>query len=163
MNNDTQLQIQAYLDNELSPGDARAVAALLSSDPEAREIYHSLKETKEILVQNPPVLKLQDSREFYWSRIERGIQSAERLPSAPARPWWMRLIVPAVGALGLFAILAAITKQDDRQMAGTGVTPTIAQKIDDLMQGPILPATDVSTVTFRSETEGMTVVWVSAR
>ncbi len=158
MKTETQLKVQAYLDNELSPGDARKVAQMLSSDAEARELYGELKETKEILVENEPVLKLQESREFYWSKIQRGIAAAERSPAAaPAKPWWMRLLVPVAGTVALFALLLSIVDRDPGSRISVSQTLVVpAAPMHEVEQ-----SAEVSTITFRSEAEGVTVVWVS--
>ena len=159
MKTETQLKVQSYLDNELSPGDARKVGQMISSDAEARELYAELKETKEILLENEPVLNLQESREFYWSKIERSIASAERIASpAASRPWWMRLVAPLAGAVALFAVLMTMVDRNASnpiaisQSLGSAVAP---------MHEVEQQSTDVSTITFRSEAEGVTVVWVS--
>jgi len=94
MNSDTQLKIQAYLDNELSPGEARKIAATLSSDRDLQELYGELQATKETLRANEPEVKLGDSREFYWSQIQRRIATAEREP-APRTAAWLPHTRPA--------------------------------------------------------------------
>ena len=65
MNRDTQLKVQAYLDNELSAGDARSVSKLISSDAEIRDLYTELKNTKDVLVDNEPAVSDPDTRDFY--------------------------------------------------------------------------------------------------
>jgi len=105
MNSDTQLKVQSYLDNELSPSEARKVAGMISADREARELYNELKATKEILAQNEPAIKLDESREFYWSKIQRQIETAERTPQTRPTAWWVRLLAPLAGTAALFAAL----------------------------------------------------------
>src|SRR5687768_6783239 len=112
MNRETQLQVQAYLDNELSPGEARNISKLISSDAEARDLFGELKSTREALVANEPLPSLPESREFYWSKIQRAIERAERTnervtPSA-SRPWWLRIMAPIAGAVALFAVLLSV-------------------------------------------------------
>ena len=96
MNEETLMQVQAYLDNELTPADARKVAEVISTDPEARAIYQELKDTREILTTTGEApLQLQDTREFYWSQIQRRIAAAEPRPAtAPIGSWWLRLVAP---------------------------------------------------------------------
>ena len=154
---DMQLKVMAYLDNELSPADARKVGTWISTNPEARDLYNELKETHEVLMQNEPELKLPESREFFWSKIERGIVSAEREPATVERPWWTRFLAPALGTVALFALLLTVV---DR---GGGRTPVALSDpagvpIHQFEEGP-----DVSTITFRSEAEGVTVVWLSTQ
>lgn len=159
MNSDTQLKVQAYLDNELSPGEARQVAGLISSDREAREWYALLRSTKELLRTHPPEHKLEDSREFYWSQIQRRIESAERAPApSSVRPLWIRLLAPLAGTAALFALLLSVMNQPrvvDQPREVLAARP-IHGEIEDL-------ASDLSSVTFRSEQDGVTVVWLSSR
>ena len=158
MNRDTQLQVQAYLDNELGSGDARTISKLISSDVAARKLYNELKETREALVQNEPEFQVPDSREFYWSQIQRRIDSAQRVPSsAPVRPWWMRMLVPMAGAVGLFAVLISVVNKDGGQP--TVVTSNLPAAIAPLHS--VQQSADVSQFTFRSESEGVTLVWLS--
>jgi anti-sigma factor RsiW len=153
---DMQLKVMAYLDNELSPADARKVGTLISTNPEARELYNELKETREVLMQNEPELKLPESREFFWSKIERGIASAEREPAVVERPWWTRFLAPAIGSIALFALLLAVV---DR--GGSRTPIALSEAADGAPLHQFEGAPDVSTITFRSEAEGVTVVWLS--
>ena len=159
MKRDLQLKVQAYLDNELSPGEARKISDWISSDPEARGLYTELKQTKEIVASNEPVAKLDDSRDFYWSKIERAIATAEReTPPSAARPWWLRLLAPAAGVAAIFALLVSVI---DRGGQPVTLGPSVAsadQALHTFEQAP-----DVSTITFRSEAEGVTVVWLSTQ
>ena len=163
MNRDTQLKVQAYLDNELSPGDARNVSKLISSDVEARELYNELKDTREIVASNEPAVQLPESREFYWSKIERSIQQAgqsqERSRTAAARPWWLRFMAPVAGAVALFAILVSVV---DRNGSDSIVASSSALSLSAPLH-QMQEAEDVTTITFRSEAEGVTVVWVSTQ
>jgi anti-sigma factor RsiW len=162
MNSDLQLKVQAYLDNELTPGEARQIASLLTSDVEARDLYQELKKTKEILVQNEPVLRLRDSRDFYWSRIQREIDSAERISERRPSPWWLRLMAPVAGAVALFAILLSVVGPDRTVTRETAsVAPRIEEPRGPLHQGEIMTS-EMSAITFRSETEGVTVVWMTS-
>jgi anti-sigma factor RsiW len=161
MNIDTQLKVQSYLDNELSPGEARKIAGLLSSDREAEELYNHLRSTRQLLRTNEPEVKLADSREFYWSQIRRQIDLAEREPVRSARPLWIRLLAPVLGTAALFALLISVmnpkTVVVDR--GGSDILASsdpIHGEVEDL-------APDFSSVTFRSEETGATVVWLSAR
>lgn len=160
MNSDMQLKVQAYLDNELTPGEARQTAALLTNDPLARDLYHELKQTKEIVRQNEPVVRLEESHDFYWSKIKREIEKVER-PAALARqqPWWLRLVAPVAGAVALFAILLSVSGPSTptpETLATTRLEATVP-----MHEGEIV-APEMSAITFRSEAEGVTVVWVSS-
>jgi anti-sigma factor RsiW len=159
MNRDTQLKVQAYLDNELSAGDARSVSKLISSDAEIHDLYTELKNTKDVLVDNEPAVSVPDTRDFYWSQIQRRIASAERQPAvAHARPWWLRMLAPAAGTVALFAILLSVMNPNTQN----AVAPTQTQAAVAPLH-KVEEAADVSLFTFRSESEGVTLVWVSTQ
>ena len=154
---DMHLKVQAYLDNELSPAEARKVGTWISSNPEGRDLFNELKETREILMQNEPVLKLPESRDFFWSKIEREIAAAERLPAEPEpRPWWTRLLAPLAGTVALFALLFSLVDRGNGRI-------DLSQSLDAAPLHQLEGAPDVSTITFRSEAEGVTVVWLSTQ
>ena len=158
MNRDTQLKIQAYLDNELSSGDARSVSKLISSDTYARELYQELKATRELVVENEPTVQVPDTRDFYWSQIQRRIATAERQPaSAPMRPWWLRIVAPALGTAALFALLLTVVDTNNQKPIIPSHSARAAAPLHQLEQ-----SSDVSTITFRSEAEGVTVVWFTS-
>ncbi len=165
MNSDTQLKIQAYLDNELSPGEARQIAAMLSSDRDLQELYGELRATKESLRDNEPEVKLGDSREFYWSQIQRRIATAEWAPAPrAARPLWVRLLAPLAGTAALFALLLAVMNPSTRiAPTTTGGAIVSAANTNRPLHGEVEDlAEEVSSVTFRSEENGVTVVWLTA-
>ena len=158
MNRDTQLKVQAYLDNELSSGDARSVSKLISSDTYARELYQELKATKEMVMENEPIIPLPESRDFYWSQIQRRIAAAERQPVAPPlRPWWLRIMAPALGTAALFALLLTVVDTNKQKPIVASQTARASDPLHQLEQ-----SSDVSTITFRSEAEGVTVVWITS-
>ena len=74
MKQELQLKLQAYLDGELPDGEAREAADLLAQDAEARALLAELKNTRAALAGFEADIKLPESREFYWSKIEREIQ-----------------------------------------------------------------------------------------
>jgi len=86
MNQDRELQIQALLDGELSGRQARKVEQWLAGDADAQALAQELKATKTALAQNEPLLALPETREFYWSKIQRQIEAAvpERKAAQPS-------------------------------------------------------------------------------
>lgn len=163
MKDETLLQVQAYLDNELSPADARKVAEVISTDPDVRALYQELKDTKEILVSTGEIpLRLQETREFYWSQVQRRIAAeAPRTGHAPARAWWLRLAAPLAGAAALFAVILSLsdaTQPARTDLASSPVAPAPRSTFHQVESRP-----EYSTITFRSESEGMTVVWVDTQ
>src|SRR4051812_6643046 len=113
MEYDAQLKLQAYLDGELSDSETKEVANWLAQDQEAVLLHSELKNTRQALAASEKPMQLPESREFFWSRIEREISRLEA--AAPVRQKdsllarWRQLLVPvsAAAVLGI-VILTAI-------------------------------------------------------
>lgn len=74
MDYDSQLKVQAYLDGELAPRAARRLEQRLAQDTEAQSLLAELKATASALAALGEDVKLPESREFFWSKIEREIE-----------------------------------------------------------------------------------------
>jgi anti-sigma factor RsiW len=160
MNTELLLKLQSWVDGELSEAEARQVAELVRTDKEAAALATELKMTSGFLAGNELEVKLPESREFYWSKIERAIERAEaEAPERDAVPWLValrRFLVPVSG----FALVAFIT------VASIGVLKTGnhgAGTADDpnqyLVQEENL-STHVDTVSYKAKSENMFVVYV---
>lgn len=111
MNQETQYKLQAYLDGELSEADRAGIETLLARDAGAQALLAELRHTTGALAGYEAEIKLPESREFYWSKIQREIQ---RQP-APVRAdgWslsaWLRRILAPAGALAAVAIVVMLS------------------------------------------------------
>ena len=152
-----QLQLQAYLDGELAAGEAQQVAAWLEKDREAGSLVGELNATKSLLAGNETELRVPESREFYWSRIALEIERAEKADGAKPQPSWLaswtRWLAPVAGAAFLAISLAVTGKLS---LSGTKVIVFNhdGQEIE-------IPLEETSVMSFRSDTEGVSVVWIS--
>jgi anti-sigma-K factor RskA len=153
MNPETQLKLQAWLDGELPPAEAPAMARLAESDRDAAALVAELRRTTAALANNELARPLPESREFFWSKVERGILAGRGLPSGRSRPlwlsWWFRFLAPA-GIVAALAIVLFTPIFGVHRGAHLAALEEIESPLDD-----------VSVFTFRSETERMTVVWVN--
>jgi anti-sigma factor RsiW len=147
-----ELKLQAYLDGELSEHEAREVSAWLEANADARALSTELSQTRLLLRGNEPEASLPETREFYWSKIEREIARLEAEPARASLPWWLALvrrhlaIVSGTGVAALLAFTAAL------QM--NWVSPDLLEEIEN-------PLEETSSFSFRSESQKMTVVWIS--
>ena len=113
MEYDAELKLQAYLDGELSEAEAKAVAKWIAQDQDATLLLSELKNTRQALAGGELPRQLPESREFFWSKIEREIARAETAAPAPARDSflarWRRLLVPAsaIAAVAIVILLMA--------------------------------------------------------
>jgi anti-sigma factor RsiW len=149
----TALNLQALLDGELNATEAAEVTRRLEQDPEARQLYNELELTRAVLLHCEPEYPVPESREFYWSRIQQGIEREERSGASLASGWWRgwtRWLVPA----GATALLGLILLQRSWLMPEEDA---VSLPSDHQVETLLAEATSIS---FRSESAGMTVVWV---
>lgn len=156
MNQETKLKLQAYVDRELSETESQEMAAWLDRDSEARALVDELNEVNRLLENNELEVRVPESREFYWSKIERVIRpmAADTPDAEPAvargHAWWLRLFAPALGVAVLLMTTLTLVRQ------GQSPPPTTyPHQIET-------PLEDTSTLSFYSPSAGMTVVWVQS-
>ena len=161
---DRLLQIQAWVDGELTPAEARRVETALAGDPAAQALAANLRTLQQHLREAEPSLQVPETREFYFSRIARGIEhetrSRERQTAdAPRRhallPYWLRWALPAAGLVAALAFF--LRPHDNHPVAATAIAavPTMAGHEVDAT------APEMTTLTFYSARDAATVVWVS--
>jgi anti-sigma factor RsiW len=150
MTPEQQLKLQAFLDGELPETEARDVVLWTSRDPEAANLLSELRHTRQVLKSVDSGAKLPESREFFWSKVEREIQRLEpAADSARARPGWLnRFLVPLGAVAGLALVMVAASLR-------FGLLPAHAT-----------PDTETSTMdsgafTYHDYQNGTTLVWVS--
>ena len=154
MNNNQQLKLQSYLDGELSSREAKAIADWLAQESDARALLAELQMTKTALAGNELELKLPETREFYWSKIQRQIERETPVKNPPMTNAFLaglrKYFVPlAGGAAALLAFMLASNQP---------VSPMMAY-----VPGEVETSGDMTAYTFRSQSEKMTVVWLADR
>ena len=77
MKQEDRLKIQAWLDGELAPQESARIADLIDNDLEAKELADDLRAMQKSLEIGEKPVFLEDSREFYWSQVERQIEAEE--------------------------------------------------------------------------------------
>jgi anti-sigma factor RsiW len=145
MNKDLQLKLQAYLDGELPSGEAQALRDLLATDAGARDLLVELTNTRDVVVAHEASIKFPESREFYWSKIQREI-SREAKPPAVAKfsfaAWLHRALVPA-GATAAVAIAIMLSLPHANGVGDATST-----------------SSDTATFTYHNYDTGTTLVWL---
>jgi len=152
MNQEQQLKLQAFFDGELPETEAREVVSSIAGDPEAAALHSEFKNTRQALSGHESGIRLPESREFYWSKIEREINRLERqetvrpAPSPLAR--LLRFVIPA----GAFAavVIAGLFAVKNFGSSANAATPALVTTL-----------ADPGAFTYRDEREGMTLVWLS--
>ena len=148
MNLDDQLKLQSYLDGELEGDDREEMTALLAANAGARALLAELQNTRAALAGNEPEQKLPETREFYWSKIQRQIERESKKTEAPPETtsWlrWLRYATPLAGA----ALLIGMLTISSRHLPG-------------VMSGETETSDQMTAFTFRSQSDPMTVVWLA--
>ncbi len=154
MNDDLGIKLQAYLDGELKQGERAEVERLLATDSEMKALLQELTAVKNALRDTDPVVSVPASREFYWSQIERRL-SAEPVRAAEISAvdrfflWARRLALPLTGVAAACLMIVTHLHQD--------VLPTSAHEETES------PLAETGALTFRSESQKVTVVWLYDR
>lgn len=145
-----ELELQAWLDGELSATKARQVEPKIVGDENASRLVAELKSVKTDLHGNETARKVPESREFYFSKIQREIQRQSpptQIVQAAPRAAWSKWLVPFLGAASLGCLLLMSTDPFSE--------PTVA--LDET--SPVADGTEA--VTFQDQAAGMTVVWLT--
>ncbi len=142
----TELKLQALLDGALDAREVRDIESLLARDAQSAALMQELKWMKTAIAGNETEMKLPETREFYWSKIERGITTeAVKAAATPTeRAWWFKFLYPATGLIAMVAVMFAISGGRATDGADTESVPE-----------------DVNAISFRSETEALSVVYVA--
>jgi anti-sigma factor RsiW len=152
MTEDQQLKLQAFLDGELSEKEAREMASWLARDAEATALGGELRNTRKALKDSEPNIRVPESREFYWSKIQREIERQEPAlaPERRASVFGIlrRLLVPTATV----AVILAVGLLAGRQAGLIGP-----------LTGPESEMTvaDSGAFTYEDYANGTTLVWVS--
>jgi len=147
MKKDLQLKVQAWLDGELPDREARRIAEWIARDAQASALAAELGCVKQAMFRNEAAATPGESREFYWSKIERQIQREAGLRGVGGTPWyanWRRYLAPAVGVAALACVLIVAVRQ-----AGPPTFDEVSSTIDGM-----------EAVTFHDQSSQMTVVWL---
>jgi anti-sigma-K factor RskA len=147
MNNNLELKLQAWLDGELSDSEARRFDREMAGDAEASQLVAELRSVKNALAGNETPLAVPETREFYWSKIERQIQREAQSPrvQAPSQPAWCRWLAPFAGYAALACMLLLAVKP---------FAPPTFDELSSTGEG-------MEAVTFHDQSTGMTVVWLA--
>ena len=147
MDYNSQLKLQAYLDSELTEGEAREVTGWLAKDQEAVALLGELKATRQAMSGFETGIKLPESREFYWSKIERQI-GQEQTVTEPVPAFsrvlaaWRRFLVPAAGVAAVVLVALGVLRTSSGPDAESWTS-------------------DSSALTYRDYRAGTTLVWLS--
>ena len=152
MDYEAQLKLQAFLDGELPEAEARKVAEWVARDREAAALAEELRNTGKALVDFNAAILLPESREFFWSKVQREIQRLEtpdpKSVPTPGFAWLRRFLVPAA-AMAVF-IGAGMLFVGPTSPLGHATTPGIETAL-----------AEAGAFTYRDYSAGTTLVWLT--
>lgn len=159
---DVQLKLQAYCDGELPEPEARDVANWLARDREAVALLAELRNTRKALKGFEAGIKLPETREFYWSKIEREINCLEQAEPAARRPapaavWWRKFLLPAGAFAALLLLVGVAARQFNLPFGSLLFSRSGGQQFCQVETALV----DAGAFTYRDQAAGITVVWLS--
>ncbi|MCU0771210.1 MAG: hypothetical protein MUE94_05490 [Verrucomicrobia bacterium] len=147
---DLVLKVQAFVDGELPEPEQAGIAALIARDADVAALVKELKQTRQALAGYDEAVALPESREFYWSRIQRELARFPREQPEPVRgslgALLLRWLLPATCVAALVAVGFLFLQSP--WSAGGEVTWQAAND-------------NVNAFTYRDYEEGLTVMWLS--
>jgi anti-sigma factor RsiW len=144
-NTEQLLDLQAYVDGELSEERRRQIEATLPADLDAQELVAGLRQLGTLIRAHEPVATVPAAREFYWNQIRRQIEAEQpKAPAASAALGWLRWLIPAMGVAAVAVVVSTQQTPGEITLAGGGDVTVV----------------DVSSTVFRSESDGVTVHWI---
>jgi negative regulator of sigma E activity len=147
MNEHLELKLQAWLDGEVSAGEARQISQELTGNAESTRLIAQLRGLRDAMAGQELIRSVPETREFYWSKIARQIErETPAHQPAPVSAWaaWRRWLSPASGFAALACVLLLAVKP---------LTPPTFDEITSTGEG-------MEAVTFHDQSAGMTVVWL---
>jgi anti-sigma factor RsiW len=152
MNEEQQLKLQAFVDGELPDNEAREVSTWLARDAEAIALSRELRNTRQALKNSDVNVRVPESREFYWSKIQRAIERLQPVPGRVETGSWFqtirRILLPA-GSIALLALVGIIIGGQ------TGLWRTAGGPDSEMA------VADSGAFTYHDYANGTTLVWVS--
>jgi anti-sigma factor RsiW len=147
MKHELELKVQAWVDGELPDHEARRIGEWIARDSEAAALAAELGCVRQAMFRQEAAGTLGESREFYWSKIQRQIQREAGVRRTEGWPWyarWRKYMGPLAGVVALACVLV---------MAVTRSGSLTFDEISSTGEG-------MEAVTFHDQSAQMTVVWL---
>jgi hypothetical protein len=164
MNEQLAMRIQAYLDGELSKKASDHLFAEIRNDSEAEVLFNELQAEHKLLSDlEEPEISLPVAHIYFWQGIAKGIEPEikrnipeHKLIKLFFRPRWLSWLIP-VGAACLVVLAVQQVFFGVRLPLVQNPSPRHApsfHEVDSRQQ-------HAGFISFRSESEGVSVVWIS--
>ena len=153
MNRESQLKIQAYLDDELNATERKLVENWLKTDPETVNLYQELSLLRQCIKRNEIPHALPVPPDFYWSQIKQQISKPEIAKNDSFKPSWLSWVWKALAPVGVAALLALLISPNLTPRPVNSVALNSGMEVE-------ADSEDAMIITYRSESEGVSVVWI---
>ena len=169
MNEALAIRIQAHLDGELSQDASKQLLTELESNAEAMELLKAFQAESSLLSSvTEKEHSLPVAHSYFWKGIADeiapdAVSSIHASTGPVVEPWkrWLSWLLPAAGAacVALVAIMQGLTPGSIGSKSGDGDRSKLRRapsfhEIDSRQQ-------NAGFISFRSESEGVSVVWIS--
>ena len=150
------LELQAYVDGETKDSRTRDIEAWTADHTQGRQLIDSIRGLRRLLRDHETVRPVETTREHYWSRIEQVIQPDATVDPLDHWDWqkWLRWALP-IGVVGtvLLGLFLFIDPGVHARIDSSYVLLATGHEMEMLIP-------DTTWMSFRSENEGMTVIWL---
>ena len=168
MNEELAIQIQAYLDGELSAEAKLQLLAQLENNSETRQLCDSLKAEQDLLRQTGEMdHEMPVAHSYFWKGISDEIQPHKSQnvqkplnQTAGYFQRWLSWLVP-VGVTACIAIVVIQNGFLDDVINGIKSTGKKAARRAPSFHEIDSQQQNAGIISFRSESEGVSVVWIS--
>jgi len=152
--NETELNVQALVDGELTGREAEELRRRLESDAELKALHTRLTAMRGLMVNSELPRTLPESGDFHWSKIAQAIEREERqvdrtTKSSMSAKWLLRWVVPLAGVVCLVLVLT--------------MKQTAPPDLDILLGSDYeleLSVDDLDVMTFNTGDDAMSIVWL---
>jgi anti-sigma factor RsiW len=150
---DSELKLQAYLDGELAAREAAEVKDWLARESDAQALFGELRGTSALLAGSELPRPLPESRDFFWSKIQREIERQKPVakPAVARLSWYAWIQRHFLPISGVALVLC---------FAGYFRTPAKAAPQFGEME---VASDEMGAYTFRDQQNKMTMIWLYDR
>ena len=154
--NETELNVQALVDGELTGAEADAFRARIEGDDALRELHARLTAVRGLMAGAELPRTLPESGDFHWSQISKAIEQGDRQAKRLAKPAsgtgsLLRWVTPLVGLGCILLLLTSPSRHNGPPDLG------ILLSSDHELE---LSADEIDVMTFNTGDDNISVVWL---
>ena len=154
--NETELNVQALVDGELTGREAEELRRRLESDAELKALHTRLTAMRGLMVNSELPRTLPESGDFHWNKIAQSIEREDREAKRLARPApgvnrLLRWVTPLAGVGCILLLLTSLSRHN-----GPPALDILLGSDHELE----LSVDEIDVMTFNTGDDGMSIVWL---